>query len=119
LAAGNVLEVLRDMDEVKEIPPEEARRWLDSGEALFVDVRDQASFQKGHIPGALLLNEANTEDFIAQTDKSKTLVVYCYHGNASQSAAAFLLDRGFKKVYSLTGGFNKWRKTEKVDTIPS
>jgi thiosulfate sulfurtransferase len=107
------------MNEVKEIPPEEAGRWLDSGKVLFVDIRDEASFQKGHIPGALLLSEANTEDFVARTDKNKALVVYCYRGNASQSAAAFLLDQGFKKVYSLKGGFNQWRKTEKVDTIPS
>jgi thiosulfate sulfurtransferase len=107
------------MDEVKEIALQEAKRWLESGKALFVDVRDEASFQKGHIPGALLLREANTEDFVKQTDKKKTLVVYCYHGNSSQSAAAFLMDQGFKQVYSLTGGFNLWRKTEKADENPS
>jgi thiosulfate sulfurtransferase len=107
------------MDEVKEITLEEAKRLLDSGGALFVDIRDEASFQKGHIPGALLLSEANTEEFVTQTDKTRTLVVYCYHGNASQSAAAFLMDQGFRKVYSLKGGFNQWRKTEKVDPNPS
>jgi thiosulfate sulfurtransferase len=103
------------MDEVMEITLEEAHSLLDSGKALFVDVRDKASFEKEHIAGAFLLNEDNTEDFVTRTDKSKTLVVYCYHGNASQSAAAFLMDQGFKKVYSLKGGFNIWKKSEKVD----
>jgi thiosulfate sulfurtransferase len=106
------------MDAVKEIWAEEARSLLDTGKAFFVDIRDQASFQKGHIPGALLLNEANTEDFVTQTDKTKTLVVYCYHGNESKSGAAFLMDQGFNKVYSLTGGFNLWKKTEKPNRNP-
>jgi len=104
------------MDEVKEIAQEEAGHLLDSGEALFVDIRDQASYKKAHIPGALLLNEANTQEFVTQTDKSKTLVVYCYHGNMSMGGAAYFMDQGFQKVYSLTGGFDQWRKTEKIES---
>ena len=104
------------MNEVKEITLEEARRLLDSGGTLFVDIRDEASYQKGRIPGSFLLCEDNTEQFVTQTDKSKALVVYCYHGNASQSGAAFLMDQGFKKVYSLKGGFDLWRKTEKTES---
>ena len=102
------------MVEVKEIGLEEARRLLESGETLFVDIRDKGSYQKKYIPGAFLLNETNTQEFVSQAEKSKTLVVYCYHGNMSMSGAAFLMDQGFQKVYSLAGGFDQWRRREKI-----
>jgi thiosulfate sulfurtransferase len=39
------------------------------------------------------------------------LIVSCYHGNSSQSAAAYLCSQGFTEVYSLDGGFEVWRTT--------
>ena len=103
------------MDEFKQIEIEEARKMLDSGKALFVDVRDVSSYEAARIPGALLLNDANIEQFVAKTDKSKPIVCYCYHGNTSQGAAAYLMDQGFKEVYSVIGGFEQWRQTEKIE----
>ena len=35
-------------------------------------------------------------------------IVTCYHGNSSQSAAAYLVSQGFTDVYSLDGGFELW-----------
>jgi thiosulfate sulfurtransferase len=37
------------------------------------------------------------------------VVVCCYHGNSSQSAAQFLVEQGFTEVYSLNGGFEQWK----------
>ncbi|HTC21998.1 MAG TPA: rhodanese-like domain-containing protein, partial [bacterium] len=64
------------MDEFKEIAVEEARKMLDSGKAFFVDVRDPASYEAAHVPGALALNDANIEEFVTKTDKAKPIVVY-------------------------------------------
>jgi len=33
--------------------------------------------------------------------------VVCYHGNSSQSAAAYLVGQGFAEVYSLDGGIER------------
>ncbi len=104
------------MGEFREIAPEEASPLLEAGRAVFVDVRDPASFQAAHVPGALHLSDANVVDFVAQADKSKPIVVYCYHGHTSQGAAAYLVDQGFKEVYSVTGGFERWRQTEKIES---
>ncbi len=38
------------------------------------------------------------------------MVVYCYHGNSSLGATAFLLENGFKNVASMSGGFEAWRQ---------
>ncbi len=104
------------MDEFKEIAVEEASKMLEEGKAFFVDVRDPASYEAAHVPGALPLNDANIEEFVTKTDKAKPIVVYCYHGHTSQGAAAYLLDQGFREVYSVIGGFERWRQTEKIES---
>lgn len=104
------------MVDFKQIAVEEAGKMLDSGTAIFVDVRDPASFEAAHVPGAFHLSDANIGDFVTKTEKTKPIVVYCYHGNTSQGAAAYLLDQGFQEVYSVIGGFERWRQTEKIES---
>ena len=98
------------MKNVEQIDFEKARELLASG-CAFVDVRDAASYESAHIPGALHLTDANVETFIAASDKAKPVVVYCYHGHSSLGGAAYLLEQGFAKVYSLEGGFEAWRRS--------
>jgi thiosulfate sulfurtransferase len=104
------------MDAFKEIPVEEAGRMLQEGRALFLDVRDPASYEAAHVPGALYLSDGNISEFVDKTDKSRPLVVYCYHGYTSQGAAAYLLDQGFREVYSVIGGFERWRQSEEFES---
>ena len=106
----------RKMDGFKQISVEEAHKILESGRAVFVDVRDPGSYQAGHVPGALHLTDNNIQDFVAKTDKTKPVVCYCYHGNTSQGAAAYLMDQGFKEVYSVMGGFEEWRQTQEFES---
>lgn len=73
-----------------------------------VDIRDAASYEKGHIPGAIRLGNDNLAEFITQADMEKPLVVVCYHGISSQSTAEYLHQQGFDEVYSLEGGFAAW-----------
>lgn len=103
------------MDEISQIDVGQAKELLASG-ATFVDVRDPASYEAAHVPGALPLTDANVEQFVANTDKTKPVVVYCYHGNSSQGGAAYLMDQGFQKVYSLAGGFELWRQNQKIES---
>jgi thiosulfate sulfurtransferase len=103
------------MDDVKEISYEKAKHMLDQG-AVFVDVRDPASFEAAHIPGAHYLSDANIEKFVKNTDKSQPIVAYCYHGHTSLGAAAYLMDQGFTEVYSLIGGFESWRHTGVIES---
>ncbi|MGH7740275.1 MAG: thiosulfate sulfurtransferase GlpE [bacterium] len=104
------------MDEVKEIDLDEGKSLFEKGLVLFVDVRDAGSFQEAHIPGAIHLNDQTVANFIAQTDKQKPVVVYCYLGHTSQGGAAYLMDNGFTDVASLQGGFELWRRTEKIES---
>jgi thiosulfate sulfurtransferase len=94
--------------DIPEIDVTEARALFEGGEAMFVDIRDPVSFEDGHIPGALHLDESNVRQFVTGTDRQATVVVYCYKGNASIGATAFFRDQGFSRAASLAGGFAAW-----------
>ena len=78
-------------------------------EIAVVDVRDEASFEEAHIPGAIHLTMDALQNFTESADKSIPAVVYCYHGVTSQSVAQLLVEAGFECVYSLVGGFECWQ----------
>lgn len=87
-----------------------ARQLMNGGEAVVLDMRDRASFEGGHIEGAEHVTEANIFNFLSGTPKNKPVLIYCYHGNASQVYAKTFADFHFSKVYSLDGGYEGWRK---------
>lgn len=97
------------MTEFKRIPPQEAQTLREQG-AVVVDIRDQLTYAAAHITGAQHLDNVNIADFIRAADLDAPLIVACYHGNSSQSAAAYLISQ-----VSLTlqpdGGFELWRTT--------
>jgi len=96
------------MSEYQRIAPAQAQALRTQG-AVVVDIRDPQSFALGHIAGSLHLDNYSLADFIAKADLDRPLIVTCYHGNSSQSAAAYLVGQGFSEVYSLDGGFELWR----------
>jgi len=102
------------MDAIREIDPAEAAERLAAGDATFMDVRDPGSFEAAHVPGAVHVNDPDVERFVSEADPERTVIVYCYHGNASLGGAAFLMERGFESVYSLRGGFEAWRRDHAV-----
>lgn len=92
----------------KHISVSELKTMLDAQEVVLVDTRDEASFKVGHIEDAAHLNDRTIASFIEETDKVSSVVVVCYHGHSSQSAASFLVEQGFSDVYSLDGGYTAW-----------
>jgi thiosulfate sulfurtransferase len=99
--------------DIPQIERTEARALLASGEAVFIDIRDEISHSKGHIVPSLRLDEATLTPFIENTRKDQPIVVYCYHGMSSQLATQFLIEQGFERVYSLIGGYTEWE----LDTL--
>jgi thiosulfate sulfurtransferase len=95
---------------IPEIQIHEAKKKLDQKKCLFVDIRDPGSYESAHIPGAVRLHDDNLQEFIDNTDRNAELVVYCYHGNSSLGATAYLRENGFKNVASMSGGFEAWRQ---------
>ena len=96
------------MNTFAHIDVDSARKKLDGEEAVFVDIRDDESRRNGHIAQSVHLTQQTVDAFLTATDATQPIIVYCYHGNMSRSAAQFLVERGFKEVYSLDGGYEDW-----------
>jgi len=97
------------VDEIPELPVDEAQRLHAAQGATFVDVRDPGSHLAAHVPGAVRVDDANLAEFLRATPRDRPLVVYCYHGHTSLGGAAYFLSQGFTQVWSMTGGFEAWR----------
>jgi thiosulfate/3-mercaptopyruvate sulfurtransferase len=86
----------------------EARGVIAAKAPLVIDVRDAGAYRNGHIPGALLFSDLNPMELRRTVPRDRALLVYCYHGIASQDVAQMFADFGFGEVYSLDGGFEAW-----------
>ena len=83
-----------------------------SEDSIIIDIRDPESFLDSNIPRSKNFNSNDLIDFVNQNDKTKELLIYCYKGNSSRKVAHFLSESGFKKVYSLIGGFDSWKNNK-------
>ncbi len=97
------------MNTFKRIDIDSAILKINNNDFIIVDIRDKKSFEIEHINGAMNLSNSNINDFIMNTQKEKSILVCCYHGNSSQSAAQYLVNNGFNDVYSLDGGYEAWK----------
>lgn len=98
------------------IAPASATALMAERAPAIVDIRDPQAFGTGHIPGAVHLDSQSAPDFLAATERTRPVIVCCYHGFSSQGAAAWLEGQGFEEVYSLDGGFEGWRLNNPVES---
>ncbi len=92
----------------------DAEKLIQKNNATVIDIRDPASFKSGHIKNAIRVDNGNIQIFVNEADKSKPLIVVCYHGNSSISAGSFFDSQGFERVYSMDGGMTSWMLTKPV-----
>src|SRR5215210_150924 len=100
--------------EIAEVDASQAQEYLRDSErgTVLIDVREQAEWDEGHIPGAVHVPRGHLESRIesAAPDKARPLVVYCAAGNRSAFAAKSLEELGYEEVVSLAGGFTDWKR---------
>ncbi|MEM9243044.1 MAG: rhodanese-like domain-containing protein [Pseudomonadota bacterium] len=83
-------------------------------DCLLIDIRHIDDYSNDHITNALHVHSNEVKDFIAKGDRTKPLLVYCYHGISSRKFAQYLGELGFKEVYQLLGGYAAWQKEAAV-----
>lgn len=75
-----------------------------------LDVRTPAETAEGMIEGAQEI-DFRADDFqekLTELDKDGTYLVYCRSGGRSASACSMMQEMGFKNVYNLVGGYQRW-----------
>jgi thiosulfate sulfurtransferase len=98
---------------IKQISVGQAAQMIEQQQALIVDIRDPASYANGHIQGAVRIDNDSIRTFVESADKSKPLIVVCYHGNSSQPATQVFNQQGFDG-HSLIGGMADWAISQPV-----
>lgn len=77
---------------------------------LVLDVREPWEYAQGHLPGAMLIPLGQLGQRLKELNPEKPVAVVCATGNRSQSAAALLGQKNFKKVYNVLGGTSSWAR---------
>jgi rhodanese-related sulfurtransferase len=93
---------------VKELTVEQAReRLARDPQAVLVDVREDAEWEKSHASQAIHLGKGILERDIEERfpDPNKELIMYCGGGYRSVLTAEVAQKMGYRNVYSLTGGY--------------
>ena len=80
--------------------------------ALVVDLRPMADFEKGHIAGARNLqpSQFDPEHKTLAAARALPVVLVCKAGQDSAGAAGRLRKAGFEHVYVLDGGIQAWQQ---------
>ena len=94
----------------KQITVDETKHLIEMGDITILDIRDLHSYSMGHISNAIHAEGVDFNSFISEEDKEKPLLIYCYHGHSSQSAAEYFSEKGFANVYSMDGGYTVWQR---------
>jgi len=105
-----VTEIVTPTNISEDVDAAKFKELIESGKGLLMDVRTHEEFAKGNIQGAVNI-DFNGEKFnqsIDSLDKENPVYVYCQAGGRSGKTKDILLEKGFKEVYNLTGGFGSW-----------
>jgi rhodanese-related sulfurtransferase len=100
---------------LEEISLEDASARHQAGSAFFLDARDPASYQAGHLPGAMnvLPHEAEglAEEIRALAESGMEVIAYCDGVDCPLSAelARALQAHGVPTVKVLVNGWSRWR----------
>ena len=96
----------------KEVTPHEAVRLINHEDAVIIDIRDTASYQKSHIIDALF---ASSDDFSQEKMaryKDKNIIVVCQKGIQASALVPKLQQQGFNKSFVLAGGMTAWQDAQ-------
>lgn len=91
--------------------PHDAKRLLDDGRAILIDIREPDEFARAHITGGRLVPLASLDahDFDRERRAGTAVIFQCQSGRRTEANAARLIGAGFKETYAVEGGLNAWR----------
>ncbi len=96
------------------VTPEEFVAWRAAGHAVqLVDVREAWEVQVAPFPDATHIPLGMLSRRVSELAPGERLVIGCHHGNRSRTAVTWLAAQGFRDVWNLEGGIDRW--SEMVD----
>ncbi len=93
------------------VNPQQLTILVNKEDAVIVDIRGQADFNKGHIAGAMNIAAEQIEggkNAKLEKFKSRPIIVVCAAGMTASKVANQLAQAEFENVNILDGGMNAW-----------
>ena len=93
---------------MNEVDAATLKSWMDRGDAVLVDVREENEFARESIPGATLVPLSKFDPAKVPAVNGKKLVVHCLSGKRSANAQAQLAKAGIPAI-NFSGGIMGWK----------
>ncbi len=89
--------------------PVELKNFMEKGGVKVIDVRDEADYKIGHIPGAISIPKEMIDKNLDKLSKDEINIVYCYNQQChlGDSACLNIAQYGYP-VMLMEGGFDVW-----------
>lgn len=93
------------MDTPSEISPQVAWPLLHDSSYVWIDVREDAEWNYGHIPGIQHLPMSSlSEESFSRFPKTQKMIIVCRSGNRSRSVTEALRGLGYTNAQNLSSG---------------
>ena len=99
------------------ITPGDARRLLDGGSAILVDIREPMEHAREAIPGARLHSLSTLAPSVLAGKNAPAVIFHCQSGKRTCDNAERLLVCGAPEAYILQGGMMGWKAAGYAATI--
>ena len=95
---------------VSEIDVRTAKKWIDSGEAIMIDIRETEEWNQERVPGVDLLPLSAFNPALVPSEDKGRLLILCRSGRRAEMLAQAMAAQGLhKSPVVVAGGILAWR----------
>jgi len=94
---------------IESVDPQTAKRWLDTGEAILIDVREPGEYRGERIAGAVNLPLSQIDQTDLPDADGRKLVIHCKAGSRAKKACAKLAAGAPVPTIYNFGGIDQWK----------
>ncbi len=100
----------------RECSPNELKTILEKGGegsgCVILDVRTPEEYSRGCLAQAENINfsDPHFKEILEKLDKQRTYAIYCQRGIRALRVLRMMNDLGFREVYCLQGGIERWKE---------
>jgi len=91
---------------------QELNQCKDRASITVLDVRSDAEYKEGAVPGAKHIYLPHLEAHLDELDQTQTIATYCGSGYRASIAASLLKRHGFEKVINIPGSWIAWENKD-------
>ena len=100
-----------ELGKIPQVSSSELAERVRDGNVAVLDVRGQAEWEEGHMPGVPNIPVGYLAERLEEIPRDRPLVVHCQSGSRSAIAASVLRASGFQDVSNLSGGIVDWERS--------